>query len=107
MYTLYHSHLPLLPFQEDSTFSLHLERNYKWTASTSGEKEAFIACLWRQTQKFPIYNGTGFTNVDKERLKGGGGRDCVCIIADYCGGHYTNVALFTCVYAYVCLGGVM
>ena len=58
-------------FQEDSTFSLHLERNYKWTASTSGEKEAFIACLWRQTQKFPIYSGTGFTNVDKERLKGG------------------------------------
>ena len=57
-------------FQEDSTFSLHLERNYKWIACSSGEKEAFIACLWRQTQRFPIYSSTGFTNVDKKRLKG-------------------------------------
>jgi hypothetical protein len=54
----------------DTTFSLHLERTtFKWIAINSGEKESFIAMLWKQVPRFSTYQNVEFVNVDKDRLK--------------------------------------
>ncbi|XP_008942485.1 PREDICTED: exocyst complex component 1-like [Merops nubicus] len=38
--------------QESPDFDLHLEKVYKWTASSFEEKETFLRCLWKLNHRF-------------------------------------------------------
>ncbi|XP_048237004.1 exocyst complex component 1-like isoform X1 [Haliotis rufescens] len=48
--------------KETAEFDLNFEKLYKWVASSIDEKESFIACLWRLSQRYLIQKPE-FVNV--------------------------------------------
>ncbi|XP_069131565.1 exocyst complex component 1-like isoform X2 [Argopecten irradians] len=79
--------------KETAEFDLHFEKIYKWVASSVADKEAFISCLWKLSQRCLIQK-PDFINVPKQLLEevskpqGGGhtpqtGDDMAALEEDY------------------------
>ncbi|XP_033743453.1 exocyst complex component 1-like isoform X1 [Pecten maximus] len=54
--------------KETAEFDLHFEKIYKWVASSVTDKEAFISCLWKLSQRCLIQK-PDFINVPKQLLE--------------------------------------
>ncbi|XP_043913553.1 exocyst complex component 1-like [Protopterus annectens] len=48
--------------EEIPSFDLHLDKIYKWIASSACEKNAFITCLWKLNQRY-LHHSARFINV--------------------------------------------
>ncbi|XP_064608432.1 exocyst complex component 1-like isoform X2 [Liolophura sinensis] len=54
--------------KETAEFDLHFEKIYKWVASSIPDKENFIACLWKLSQRYLIHKPE-FVNVPEHLLQ--------------------------------------
>ncbi|XP_062594692.1 exocyst complex component 1-like [Saccostrea cucullata] len=54
--------------KETAEFDLHFEKVYKWVASSVNDKETFIACLWKLSQRYLIQK-PDFLNVPRHLLE--------------------------------------
>ncbi|XP_052277522.1 exocyst complex component 1-like isoform X2 [Dreissena polymorpha] len=68
--------------KEHADFDLHLEKVYKWTASSVLERNAFISCLWKHAQRHLQHMKPKFENVPEALLEE--------IIKPLAGGHMTQ-----------------
>jgi hypothetical protein len=50
-------------------FDLRFDKTYRWTASSVGEKNAFITCLWKLSQMCLPRKKPDFENVDRHRFE--------------------------------------
>ncbi|XP_070552598.1 exocyst complex component 1-like isoform X2 [Ptychodera flava] len=50
-------------------FDLHFEKIYKWIASNVAEKNSFIACLWKLSQRYLVRKKPTFVNVNPQLLE--------------------------------------
>ena len=55
--------------QENPEFDLHFEKIYKWVASSTAEKNAFISCIWKLNQRY-LRKKIDFVNVSSQLLEG-------------------------------------
>lgn len=55
-------------FQENPEFDLHFEKVYKWVASSTAEKNAFISCIWKLNQRY-LRKKIDFVNVSSQLLE--------------------------------------
>ncbi|XP_022323455.2 exocyst complex component 1-like isoform X5 [Crassostrea virginica] len=54
--------------KETAEFDLHFEKVYKWVASSVNDKETFISCLWKLSQRYLIQK-PDFLNVPRHLLE--------------------------------------
>lgn len=54
--------------KETAEFDLHFEKVYKWVASSVHDKETFISCLWKLSQRYLIQK-PDFLNVPRHLLE--------------------------------------
>ncbi|XP_052794557.1 exocyst complex component 1-like isoform X2 [Mya arenaria] len=54
--------------KDTADFDLHFEKAFKWTASSSGERDAFISCLWKHAQRH-LTHKPKFENVPEHLLE--------------------------------------
>ncbi|XP_077983719.1 exocyst complex component 1-like isoform X2 [Glandiceps talaboti] len=50
-------------------FDLHFEKSYKWIASNVAEKNSFISCLWKLSQRYLVRKKPTFVNVNPQLLE--------------------------------------
>uniref|UniRef100_A0AAA9T3K1 Exocyst complex component 1 n=3 Tax=Laurasiatheria TaxID=314145 RepID=A0AAA9T3K1_BOVIN len=55
--------------KENPEFDLHFEKIYKWVASSTAEKNAFISCIWKLNQRY-LRKKIDFVNVSSQLLEG-------------------------------------
>ncbi|XP_067843303.1 exocyst complex component 1 isoform X2 [Heptranchias perlo] len=54
--------------KENPEFDLHFEKVYKWVASSTAEKNAFISCIWKLNQRY-LRKKIEFVNVSSQLLE--------------------------------------
>ncbi|XP_043546615.1 exocyst complex component 1 isoform X10 [Chiloscyllium plagiosum] len=54
--------------KENPEFDLHFEKVYKWVASSTAEKNAFISCIWKLNQRY-LRKKLEFVNVSSQLLE--------------------------------------
>ncbi|XP_051865964.1 exocyst complex component 1 isoform X3 [Pristis pectinata] len=54
--------------KENPEFDLHFEKVYKWLASSTAEKNAFISCIWKLNQRY-LRKKIEFVNVSSQLLE--------------------------------------
>ncbi|XP_073661393.1 exocyst complex component 1 isoform X6 [Tursiops truncatus] len=54
--------------KENPEFDLHFEKIYKWVASSTAEKNAFISCIWKLNQRY-LRKKIDFVNVSSQLLE--------------------------------------
>ncbi|XP_048386190.1 exocyst complex component 1 isoform X3 [Stegostoma tigrinum] len=54
--------------KENPEFDLHFEKVYKWVASSTAEKNAFISCIWKLNQRY-LRKKLEFINVSSQLLE--------------------------------------
>ncbi|KAH0520206.1 Exocyst complex component 1 [Microtus ochrogaster] len=54
--------------KESPEFDLHFEKIYKWVASSTAEKNAFISCIWKLNQRY-LRKKIDFVNVSSQLLE--------------------------------------
>ncbi|XP_043546567.1 exocyst complex component 1 isoform X5 [Chiloscyllium plagiosum] len=54
--------------RENPEFDLHFEKVYKWVASSTAEKNAFISCIWKLNQRY-LRKKLEFVNVSSQLLE--------------------------------------
>nr|XP_040148334.1 exocyst complex component 1 isoform X8 [Ictidomys tridecemlineatus] len=54
--------------KENPEFDLHFEKVYKWVASSTAEKNAFISCIWKLNQRY-LRKKIDFVNVSSQLLE--------------------------------------
>lgn len=54
--------------KENPEFDLHFEKVYKWLASSTAEKNAFISCIWKLNQRY-LRKKPEFVNVSPQLLE--------------------------------------
>ncbi|XP_015206844.2 exocyst complex component 1-like isoform X1 [Lepisosteus oculatus] len=54
--------------KETAEFHLHLDKVYKWVSSSSGEKTAFVSCLWKINQRY-LQDKVKFINISPSILE--------------------------------------
>ncbi|XP_052078760.1 exocyst complex component 1-like isoform X1 [Mytilus californianus] len=54
--------------KETAEFDLHFEKIFKWSASSVAEKESFLSCLWKLSQRYLIQKAD-FVNVPRHLLQ--------------------------------------
>ncbi|XP_072352901.1 exocyst complex component 1 isoform X4 [Scyliorhinus torazame] len=54
--------------RENPEFDLHFEKVYKWVASSTAEKNAFISCIWKLNQRY-LRKKIEFVNVSSQLLE--------------------------------------
>ncbi|XP_060680091.1 exocyst complex component 1 isoform X1 [Hemiscyllium ocellatum] len=54
--------------KENPEFDLHFEKIYKWVASSTAEKNAFISCIWKLNQRY-LRKKLEFVNVSSQLLE--------------------------------------
>ncbi|XP_050803436.1 exocyst complex component 1 isoform X1 [Gopherus flavomarginatus] len=54
--------------KENPEFDLHLDKVYKWVASSTAEKNTFISCIWKLNQRY-LRKKIDFVNVSAQLLE--------------------------------------
>ncbi|XP_059845213.1 exocyst complex component 1 isoform X1 [Hypanus sabinus] len=54
--------------KENPEFDLHFDKVYKWLASSTAEKNAFISCIWKLNQRY-LRKKIEFVNVSSQLLE--------------------------------------
>ncbi|KAM4706678.1 exocyst complex component 1 isoform 3-T3 [Discoglossus pictus] len=54
--------------KENPDFDLHFDKVYKWVASSTAEKNAFISCIWKLNQRY-LRKKIDFANVSPQLLE--------------------------------------
>uniref|UniRef100_A0A8C5LXY6 Exocyst complex component 1 n=1 Tax=Leptobrachium leishanense TaxID=445787 RepID=A0A8C5LXY6_9ANUR len=54
--------------KENPEFDLHFDKVYKWVASSTAEKNAFISCIWKSNQRY-LRKKIDFANVSSQLLE--------------------------------------
>ncbi|XP_062899180.1 exocyst complex component 1 isoform X5 [Mobula hypostoma] len=54
--------------KENPEFDLHFDKVYKWLASSTAEKNAFICCIWKLNQRY-LRKKIEFVNVSSQLLE--------------------------------------
>ncbi|XP_030628361.1 exocyst complex component 1 isoform X2 [Chanos chanos] len=54
--------------KENPEFDLHFEKVYRWVASSTAEKNAFISCIWKLNQRY-LRKKVEFVNVSSQLLE--------------------------------------
>ncbi|XP_064190064.1 exocyst complex component 1 isoform X1 [Anguilla rostrata] len=54
--------------KENPEFDLHFEKVYRWVASSTAEKNAFISCIWKLNQRY-LRKKLEFVNVSPQLLE--------------------------------------
>ncbi|XP_069487724.1 exocyst complex component 1 isoform X2 [Ambystoma mexicanum] len=54
--------------KENPEFDLHFDKVYKWVASSTAEKNAFISCIWKLNQRY-LRKKVEFANVSAQLLE--------------------------------------
>lgn len=54
--------------KENPEFDLHFDKVYKWVASSTAEKNAFISCIWKLNQRY-LRKKIEFDNVSSQLLE--------------------------------------
>ncbi|XP_004706390.1 exocyst complex component 1 [Echinops telfairi] len=54
--------------KENPEFDLHFEKVYKWVASSTAEKNAFISCIWKLNQRY-LRKKIEFVHVSSQLLE--------------------------------------
>ncbi|XP_053314517.1 exocyst complex component 1 isoform X2 [Spea bombifrons] len=54
--------------KETPDFDLHFDKVYKWVASSTAEKNAFISCIWKLNQRY-LRKKIDFANVSAQLLE--------------------------------------
>ncbi|KAM8939091.1 exocyst complex component 1 isoform 2-T2 [Pelodytes ibericus] len=54
--------------KENPDFDLHFDKVYKWVASSTVEKNAFISCIWKLNQRY-LRKKIDFANVSSQLLE--------------------------------------
>ncbi|XP_051783770.1 exocyst complex component 1 isoform X4 [Erpetoichthys calabaricus] len=54
--------------KENPEFDLHFDKVYKWVASSTAEKNSFISCIWKLSQRY-LRKKIEFVNVSSQLLE--------------------------------------
>ncbi|XP_039606813.1 exocyst complex component 1 isoform X1 [Polypterus senegalus] len=54
--------------KENPEFDLHFDKVYKWVASSTAEKNSFISCIWKLSQRY-LRKKIEFANVSSQLLE--------------------------------------
>ncbi|RXM93921.1 Exocyst complex component 1 [Acipenser ruthenus] len=55
--------------KDTAEFDFHLNKVYKWVASSPSEKIAFMTCMWKLNQRY-LQNKVKFINISPDILQG-------------------------------------